>query len=203
MIRGRKVDSKQALLAVLSSPSGGGKTSIIHRIIDEGDDRYRLSISATTRKKRDDEKNGRDYWFVTRPQFQRMIERQELLEYENVHSCYYGTPKKPVLDWLAQGKIILFDIDVKGAFTLKRLYPHLAVLIFIQPPDLETLQKRLSGRKSESEEQVRKRLQRAAMEMEYGKAFDHVVLNDSLDRATAEVKAIIQTQLEQNNMRER
>lgn len=184
-------EGTQSLLAILSSPSGGGKTTIIRHILAQGGDRFRLSISATTRKRRKNETNGRDYHFVSRIQFQRMIDRGRLLEYEQVHTDYYGTPRGPALEWMAQGKIIFFDVDVKGAFSLQRLFPRHALLIFIQPPDLETLRKRLLLRRSESEQQIEKRLQRAAMEMEYGKRFDHIVINDVLERAVAEVKEII------------
>ncbi len=192
-----------ALLVILSSPSGGGKTTIIRHLLATGDDRYRRSISVTTRPQRSHEINGRDYHFVSPANFQQMIERQELLEYEKVHNDYYGTPKRPVEEWIEEGKIIFFDIDVKGALSLRKFYPDRTLLIFIQPPSMEILKQRLLARKSETEEQVQKRLERAAMEMAYASSFDYIVVNDELPRAIAEVKSLIDKKWEQLCHKER
>jgi guanylate kinase len=184
-----------ALLVVLSSPSGGGKTSVIRRLLESGDPRYQHSVSATTRPRRPGETNGVDYRFVDDREFQTLIEQGGVVEYERVHDWWYGTPKEPLLRWLSEDKIILLDLDVKGAGSIRRHFPEQSLLIFVQPPSLEALQKRLIQQGTETEQQIDRRLQRTAMEMEWGKAFDFIVINDDLDRATNEVKGLIEARL--------
>lgn len=187
-----------ALLTVLSSPSGGGKTVIIEKILASGDERYVHSVSVTTRPRRTNEVDGRDYWYVSREHFLEMIVNDELVEYESVHDQLYGTPKKPIEKWIIQGRIILFDIDVKGAFSIQKHFPQQTLLIFIQPPDIETLRQRLLKRGTEFQNQIEKRLERAAMEIEFGERFDHIVINDDLNRAVATVKVLINTRITKN-----
>ncbi len=187
--------ANKGLLVVISSPSGGGKSTIIRRIISEGDPRYRYSISATTRAMRCGEKDGVDYWFVDEAEFKKMIGRDELAEYEQVHGHFYGTPIRPIEKWLQEECIVFFDIDVKGAFAIQHLFPAETLMIFIAPPDLETLRQRLIGRGTEASEAVRIRLERVSMEMEMGKAFEFTVINRDLSRSAARVKKIITSRL--------
>lgn len=185
----------QGLLVVISAPSGGGKSTVIRHILKEGNPRYRYSISATTRKKRPLESHGVDYWFVDDLTFQQMIEQGALVEYERVHDHWYGTPKKPIEDWLAEGCIVFFDIDVKGAFSIQRHFPDHTLMIFLDPPDRETLLRRLSGRGTESEKEVALRLHRMDMELELGQQFPNHVANIVLKEAITDVKQLIKKRL--------
>lgn len=181
-------------LIVLSAPSGSGKTTIAKAILRA----YRamlFSVSATTRKQRRGEINGKDYFFLTKEEFEERIGRGELVEWEQypneTHGNYYGTLKSEVDRALEQSRVMLFDVDVKGALSIKRIYSDEAVLIFIKPPSLEAVQQRLLMRKTEDEATVRRRLDRMPMEMEQGSKFDYQVVNDRLDEAIAQVKKII------------
>jgi len=187
--------SGNALLVVLSSPSGGGKTSVIRRLLESGDPRYQHSVSATTRPRRPGEINGVDYRFVDSREFQELIDRDGLVEHEQVHDWWYGTPKEPLQRWLAEGRIVLLDLDVKGAGSIRRHFPDQSLLIFVLPPSLAALRQRLMKRGTETEEQIDRRLQRTVMEMEWSRAFDHIVINDDLDRVTGEVKDLIEARL--------
>jgi len=180
---------------VVSSPSGGGKTTVIRKILEEGDRRYRFSISATTRPRRPLEKNGVDYWFVDETTFQHMVCAGELVEYERVHDHWYGTPQKPILKWLKKGCIVFFDIDVNGAVSINNHFPDQTLMIFLDPPDRETLLRRLSGRATESEEEVALRLKRMEMELEMGELFQHHVTNIVLGEAIKGVKQLIEDRL--------
>ena len=120
----------KGLLVVVSSPSGGGKTTVIKNILKDSNESYIYSVSLTTRAKRDGELDGQDYWFVTKSVFEQKIINHELIEYERVHDYYYGTPKKPIEEWLATGKIVLMDIDVKGALSIKKEFNKDSILIF-------------------------------------------------------------------------
>ncbi|HNW60643.1 MAG TPA: guanylate kinase [bacterium] len=187
----------KGLLVVISSPSGGGKSTVIHRILGEGDPRYRYSISATTRAMRPNESHGVDYWFVTPVQFKLMVSEDGLVEYEKVHGHLYGTPVRPLQKWLKEGCIVFFDVDVKGAFSIKARFPRQTLMIFLAPPDLATLEQRLVGRGTEATPEVRTRLSRVPMEMEMGKEFEHTVINRTLDQTVTEVKALIATRLQE------
>jgi guanylate kinase len=191
--------AQKGLLVVISSPSGGGKSTIIRKILSEGDPRYRYSISATTRAKRPNEQDGIDYWFVDESGFEEMIRKDELVEFERVHGHLYGTPVKPIEKWLQEGRIVFFDIDVMGAFAVERRFPQQTLMIFIAPPDLETLKQRLVGRGTEASEAVRIRLQRVPMEMEMAKRFEFTVINRDLSRSVARVKRIIAGRLDERH----
>jgi guanylate kinase len=181
-------------LFVIASPSGGGKTSILHVILQRHPE-FKFSVSATTRSIRVGETNEKEYFFIQRHDFERMIVQGELIEHELIYNDYYGTLKHEVDSALNSGKCMVFDIDVKGATSIKKKYPNDTVLIFIQPPSVEVLEERLRGRKTESEEKLQKRLERAKMEIEAAPKFDHVVVNDVLETAIEEVDAIIKTYL--------
>ncbi|MBI3005971.1 MAG: guanylate kinase [Ignavibacteriales bacterium] len=181
-------------LIVLSAPSGSGKTTIAKAIMQKYPEML-FSVSATTRPMRNEEKEGKDYFFLSREQFEKKLSTQDLVEWEKypdeTHGNYYGTLKSEVERALTGGRVMLFDVDVKGALSIKRKYPQDAVLIFIKPPSFEALKERLINRKTEDPATMRRRLERAEMEMEKGREFDFQVVNDELERAIAEIDAII------------
>jgi guanylate kinase len=174
---------------VLSSPSGGGKTTIVRALIN----RYQNlvpSVSATTRPQRHREVNGRDYHFLTEDAFQKEIAAGNFLEFEEVHGFYYGTLKKAVNEIVDKGNSVLFDIDVKGALRIKKQYPE-AVLIFIKVSSEEELRRRLSRRKSETPETIKKRLQRLPFEYSQAELFDYILVNENLKNTIAHVEKLI------------
>ncbi len=184
---------KKGILLVVSAPSGAGKTTIVREIIKRFPS-FRFSVSATTRKRREMEVEGKDYYFLTRDQFEQRIANDDLIEYEEIYSNYYGTLKNEVEHALAGGDNIVFDVDVKGGLSIKRRFPE-AVLIFVEPPSLEALRARLENRKSETKEQVENRMKRVSMELEKGREYDYIVINDELKRAVDEVSGIVRSQI--------
>jgi guanylate kinase len=182
-------------LIIISAPSGGGKTTIAKEILARHDD-MKFSVSATTRRKRENEVNGKDYFFLTREDFEKKISQGELVEYEIIYGDYYGSLKSVVERALAESRVLLFDIDVNGALRIKSKYPNDAVLIFLEPPSLEMLRERLLKRNTEDETTVARRLERASMELEKGMGFDHRVVNDDLARAVREVDEIVKKSIE-------
>lgn len=182
----------KGLLVIISSPSGGGKTSIIHKILQKYPEQYVYSISATTRKPRPGEIDGRDYFFLSEGQFQKDIENNLFLEWENVHGYLYGTPKNYIDKCIDEGKYVLLDIDVNGALQVARNYPDRTITIFISPPSIEKLIERLWNRKTDSAAEINKRFERIPMEMEKAKHFSHVVINDQLDKAVEQVVRIVE-----------
>ncbi|HGY57134.1 MAG TPA: guanylate kinase [Caldithrix abyssi] len=173
-----------------SAPSGAGKTTIAKTLQEKYKNELVISVSATTRPRRPEERDGVDYFFLKQEEFEKAIAQNRFLEYEQVHDWYYGTLKDTVEEAVKKGKTVLFDIDVNGALSIKKHYPQ-AVLIFIQPPSEEALIERLKNRKSESEETIRKRLKRMEYEYSMVKHFDHIVVNDDLQRAVREIEHII------------
>lgn len=179
------------LLVVISSPSGGGKTSIIQELKKHATIDFEYSISATTRKPRPGEVNGKDYIFLSDAEFLSNIKDGKFIEWEKVHQFYYGTPKQRIEQWLTEGKIVLLDIDVNGAVKIKMKYPQQAVSIFIQPPSVKHLIKRLKNRKTDSAEEINKRLQRLPLELEKKDQFDYIVINNKLQDTVKQVMKII------------
>lgn len=177
------------LVAILSSPSGAGKTTICRNLIARHDD-FRFSISATTRPIRGKERNGVDYHFLTESQFDVMIQKNKLAEWAYVFGHRYGTPFAEITGALARNQVLLCDIDVQGGMTLKEKFAE-AVTIFLIPPSFTELTRRLYKRQTESAEQKRIRLQTAMKELEYWHRYDYIVLNDNLKNATDEVDMII------------
>ncbi len=175
---------------VFSAPSGAGKTTIVKKLLEKYPEKLALSVSATTRRQRPGEKNNVDYVFLSQQQFDEAVRQNAFLEFEEVHGNYYGTLKSSVDQLTVSGKSVLFDIDVKGALSIKRAYSR-AMLIFIKPPSMEALKERLRKRKSEDENTISKRLQR--IDYEYGQAqfFDYVVINDNLKDTVQQVEEII------------
>ncbi len=182
-------------LIVVAAPSGSGKTTIAQEIMRRNPS-LGFSVSATTRQRRASEKEGVDYFFLSDAEFKKKVTAGDFIEWEEVFGCLYGTLKSEVDRLIAAGRDTLFDVDVKGALSIKMLYPE-ALLIFIKPPSLEALKERLTGRRSESDDSVARRLERVPMEMEAGKQFDVQVVNDNLDRAVEEVDARVRKHLQQ------
>ena len=175
-------------LFVISGPSGTGKGTICKELIK--DDKIRLSVSMTTRNPREGEVHGVSYYFATKEEFLQKIEAGGFLEYAEVFGNYYGTPKMEVIQMLEQGIDVLLEIDVQGAIQIKEVYPE-AVLVFILPPSLEELRNRLSGRGTETPEVLERRLGEATKEISFVKEYDFAVINDDLETAIDDVKAVI------------
>jgi len=182
--------TRRGLMLVLSSPSGAGKTTLTRKLLDE-DKSVALSVSVTTRKIRPGEKEGRDYYFVDRRRFDAMVEKNELLEWAEVFDNYYGTPKKPVMDALAAGRDVLFDVDWQGTQQLRDKAPKDLVSIFVLPPSIPELERRLHRRAQDDYETIHRRMAKAADEMSHWQEYDYVVINHDLDQAFAEVIAIL------------
>lgn len=182
-------------LVVISAPSGAGKTSVARAVLRRHPS-LEFSVSATTRPKRGEEVNGKDYHFLTREEFTRRVTAGEFVEWEEIYHEYYGTLKAEVDQALAKGRHLLFDIDVKGGLSIKKQYPE-ALLIFIRPPSMEILRQRLENRHTESDTTLRRRLERVPMEMNLGERFDRQVVNDVLERAIEEVEEIVRRYLEE------
>ncbi|OIO00802.1 MAG: guanylate kinase [Elusimicrobia bacterium CG1_02_56_21] len=172
---------------VISSPSGGGKTVVRSGLLKQ-DKRFSFSITCTTRARRPGEVEGKDYYFVSADQFSRLRAGGKLLEWAKVHGNYYGTPVKSVVEVLEKGRIPLMTIDVKGARSVKRIFPE-TVTVFLLPPDLKTLVQRLRGR-GEAPENVAVRLETARAELKVASGYDYLVINDKLPEAIREVAAI-------------
>lgn len=179
-------------LIVVSAPSGAGKTTIVRTMMAKYPSML-FSVSATTRPQRAGEKEGKDYFFLPKEEFERRIKAGELVEWEEIYGNYYGTLKSEVDRALHTGRIMMFDIDVKGGLSIKQRYPDDTVLIFIKPPSVEALHRRLLDRKTEDEATVARRMTRVPMELEKGNEFQYQVINDDLQTALAEVEKILTT----------
>jgi len=177
-------------MLVLSSPSGAGKTTVARRLLD-GDDNLIMSVSATTRPARREEKDGRDYSFTDEVAFQRMVADGALLEHARVFDHFYGTPRRPVEEALAAGRDVLFDIDWQGTQQVMESAPEDLVSVFILPPSTAELEKRLNGRAQDSEEVVQRRMSEAADEMSHYTDYDYIIVNREIDESVASVKAIL------------
>ena len=180
--------SRGEVIAV-SAPSGAGKTTIVKKILEFFPDIV-FSISATTRPKRENEAEGVEYFFITEEEFREKIDRGEFVEWEKFYDYYYGTFKKFINDNIEEGKSVLIEIDVKGALSIKRIYPD-SHLIYIMPPSYEELVKRLRNRKTETEEDFRKRIDRAKMELSHKDQFDYIINNENLNNAIEETTVLI------------
>jgi len=178
-------------LVVISAPSGGGKTSIIRGILESQQRDYAYSVSMTTRPPRPGERHGQDYFFVTPQEFQQKIRENGFVEWAEVHNHLYGTPRAAIDEWLANGKLVFMDLDVQGGLNVKQTYGERAILIFIKPPSMESLQTRLRGRNTDSPEDIDVRLQAAARELAMAEQYDHVIVNKDLDETVRQVAAII------------
>lgn len=186
-----KVDGN-GLLIVVSGPSGAGKDTICNKVIEDSDNIW-LSVSMTSRNPRGNEKEGKNYFFVTKEEFEQKIKDGKLLEYTNYNGNYYGTPKDKLEDYLNRGIDVILVLDINGAINIKKLLPS-ALFIFIMPPDMETLKKRLIARKTESKEKVIARFTEAYNEINSYNKYNYVVVNDKIENAVSKVKAIIQAE---------
>ncbi len=181
-------DAKRARPIVLAAPSGTGKTTIAHRLV-EGTGEFVFSVSATTRQPRKGERNGMDYEFMTREGFQGMVDGGEFAEWAEVHGNFYGTPRRTLEEATARGEFVVLDIDVQGARQIRTAFPN-ALLVFVIPPSAEVLVSRLTKRGTEADEEVVRRLRNARKELARATDFDHVVVNDDLERAVEEVRRV-------------
>jgi len=182
--------ARRGLLLVLSSPSGAGKTTLSRKLLAM-DTEVVLSVSVTTRKIRPGERDGRDYHFIDRRKFDKLIEKEDLLEWAEVFDNYYGTPKKPVMDALAAGRDVLFDVDWQGTQQLRDRAPNDLVSIFVLPPSIPELEQRLKMRAQDEYETIHRRMAKAADEMSHWAEYDYVVINREIDQAFADISAVL------------
>lgn len=184
---------RRGLMLVLSSPSGAGKSTISRHLLDS-DRHLQLSVSATTRAKRGSEIDGVHYQFMTERQFHAMRERGDLLEWAEVHSNFYGTPRDPVEEALSQGRDVLFDIDWQGTLQLKKAAKKDVVSIFILPPSMSELKSRLVRRAEDAQEVIERRLENARIEISHWDEYDYVIVNDDLEKAFKAVASIVEAE---------
>lgn len=179
------------LLVVISGPAGAGKGTVVGELIK--DDNVEVSISATTRAPRGTEKDGVEYHFLTREQFQQMIKQDGFLEYAEYVGNYYGSPKKQAELWMAQGKDVILEIEVQGCKKIKENNPE-CISIFIMPPSMEVLEHRLRKRATDSEESILKRLSRAREEISLARDYDYIIVNDGLAECIDDVKTVLKAE---------
>ncbi|HCX66196.1 guanylate kinase [Parvibaculum sp.] len=184
---------RRGLMLVLSSPSGAGKTTLSRRLL-ESDAEIEMSVSATTRKPRPGEQEGRDYFFLSTEDFGIMRNRGEFLEHAKVFGNYYGTPRAPVEDALSRGRDVLFDIDWQGTQQLDETAPEDIVKVFILPPSVHDLEKRLKARAQDPAEVVAERMAKASDEISHYQEYEYIIINEDMDRAFAELQAILKAE---------
>lgn len=182
--------SDKGVLTVISGFSGAGKGTVVKQLLEKYD--YGLSISATTRSPREGEQDGREYFFKTKEEFERMIAEHQLIEYARYVGNYYGTPKEYVVQQLEQGKDVILEIEMQGALHVREILPE-ANLIFLTPPAVDVLENRLRGRGTETEEVIRNRMARAKEECSYMEQYDYIVVNDDLDECVENVHRLIRS----------
>jgi len=183
------LENKQGSIIVISAPSGTGKTTIVRRILGDFP-QVVFSVSATTRKKREHEVEGVDYFYISEEEFKKKIQNNEFVEWELFYDYYYGTFRSFIDRRINNGKAVILEVDVHGALEIKRIYPD-AILIYIAPPSLEELLIRLKKRQTENEEDLRKRIERAKMELSHKDKFDYFIVNNDLNTAYYEIKVLI------------
>lgn len=182
---------KEGLKMVISGPSGSGKGTIVKELIKS--ENFKLSVSATTRAPREGEENGVHYFFKTKEEFEQMIAAGDLLEYAAFCENYYGTPKAFIEECVKAGKDIILEIEVQGAKQIKEIYPD-AIFIFVIPPTLTELKKRLIGRNTETKEVIQRRLERAKEELSLYKEYDYIIINDNIEQAAKYIQEIVNTE---------
>ncbi len=182
---------KPGKLIIFSAPSGAGKTTIVRHLLGKFPE-LAFSISATTREKRGTEKAGNDYYFMTKEEFLHRIAKKEFVEFEEVYNgTFYGTLRAEIERIWAEGKHVIFDVDVEGGLHLKRKYPEEALAVFVQPPSYEVLVDRLTNRSTESKEKLQERIIKAKRELEYADKFDVILLNDDLENACNKAERLV------------
>ncbi len=184
--------NNQQKIIVITAPSGAGKTSITRHLLEIFPDKLAFSISAATRKARGMEKNGVDYYFMSEEEFTNKIQHGEFAEWEMVYEGkYYGTLKSELARIWSEGKVPVLDIDVKGAIHVQQQYPETTLSIFIEPPGVGELKRRLQSRGTESEESLQARVNKASYELSFKHSFDHIIVNDNLERAKEQAREIV------------
>lgn len=186
-------------LVIISAPSGSGKTTLVNYLMDKDLD-LEFSVSVTTREPRNNEKNGKHYYFITADEFRKRIRKGDFVEWEEVYrDQYYGTPREEIERIFRKGKNVLFDVDVKGGINLKNIFGHKALSVFIQPPSVGELEKRLVLRGTDSPEKIRMRVDKALEEIKLACRFDYTVINDRLEQAQKEIHSIIKNFIERQD----
>ena len=192
-ITDRRLEMKdKGLLLVISGFSGAGKGTVVKRLLEQHND-YALSISATTRSPREGEQDGREYFFKSKKEFEKMIEASELIEYARYVDNYYGTPKAYVEEQLKEGKNVILEIEIQGALNIKSIFPD-AVLLFIMPPSAKELERRLVGRGTEDEATIRARLSRASEEAQGVENYNYIAINDDVDACVETIDSIVKSE---------
>jgi guanylate kinase len=184
------LESKKGSIITFSAPSGTGKTTIVKKILNEFPE-IGYSVSATTRKRRENEVDGVDYFFISEEEFKEKIQNNEFVEWELFYDYYYGSFRKVIENCINNGKSVILEVDVHGAVEIKRIYPD-AILIYIAPPSLDELLIRLKNRQTENEEDLKKRIERAKMELSHKDKFDYYIINNDLNTAYYEIKILIE-----------
>lgn len=182
--------NNKGLLIIISGYSGTGKGTVVKRLLEKYDERYALSISATTRNPREGEVDGREYFFKSKEEFEEMIANEELIEHACYVDNYYGTPKSYVEDRLNEGKNVILEIEIQGALKVKELFPD-SVLIFLLPPSVKELENRLRSRGTESDEAVSARLARAVIESDSVYNYDYIVINENIEECVDTINGLI------------
>jgi guanylate kinase len=185
------VNTQQKII-VITAPSGAGKTSITQHLLKTFPDQLAFSISAATRQPRGNEKNGTDYYFISEEEFTNRIQHNEFIEWEMVYEGkYYGTLKSELARIWNEGKVPVLDIDVKGAIHVQQQYPETTLSLFIEPPGVDELKRRLQSRGTESEESLNARVNKASYELSFKHSFDHIIINDHLEKAQKQAEDIV------------
>jgi guanylate kinase len=197
MSRPTGTPGREGKILIFSSPSGAGKTTIVHHLLKTFPS-LAFSVSATTRPQRPHETHGKDYYFLTPAEFRKKIEENAFVEWEEVYEdTYYGTLKSEVERLLAEGKNVVFDVDVKGALNIKRQFGERALAVFVMPPSVEELEKRLRHRSTDPEESIRERVAKAKIEMSYADKFDVILVNDVLEETLKKAEEIVKGFIDQ------
>lgn len=186
--------SKRGLLLPISAPSGTGKTTVCRELMKENN-HFKFSVSCTTRSPRYSEKDGIDYYFITKEEFENYIKNNMFAEWEKIFGHYYGTLKSELENTLRDNKVCLLDVDVKGALNIKKLYPNDTITIFLLPPNQEELERRLKSRGTDNPESISKRKERLPEEVKLAEHFDYIIVNDKLDKTVDKIKKIIKDRM--------
>ena len=187
-----KIDEHSGKLIVFSAPSGSGKTTIVRHLLAQEKLNLEFSISATSRDARGEEQHGEDYYFISLEDFKQHIKDEDFLEWEEVYrDNFYGTLKKEVQRIWALGKHVIFDIDVVGGLRIKKKFPERTLAVFVKPPSVDELKIRLKKRMTESEDKINMRIAKASVELATAPQFDHIILNDDLDKALKEARELV------------